>query len=188
MDAADYDPLYLQGIEHFNVCDFFESHEVVGRAVDRLPRPLAQVLSGADPGGRGLAPLRQRQHPRGKEAILELPGIPRPVPSGASRVWTSTSSSAQLNGLLHRSDGQHGRVSQDRDRSRADPRNPPGGRTFVAGHHVYGCPSSPGSSGRDSSADRRRDVRDAGEDRSRRGEDAPSWEDEPGTGMPRTPK
>ncbi len=24
----DYDPLYLKGIEHFNACDFFESHEV----------------------------------------------------------------------------------------------------------------------------------------------------------------
>jgi len=23
-----YDPRYLQGIEHFNVCDFFEAHEV----------------------------------------------------------------------------------------------------------------------------------------------------------------
>lgn len=23
-----YDPLYLQGIEHFNVCDFYEAHEV----------------------------------------------------------------------------------------------------------------------------------------------------------------
>lgn len=28
MNSADYDPLYLQGIEHFNVCDFFEAHEV----------------------------------------------------------------------------------------------------------------------------------------------------------------
>jgi predicted metal-dependent hydrolase len=28
MDAPDYDPLYLQGIEHFNACDFYESHEV----------------------------------------------------------------------------------------------------------------------------------------------------------------
>lgn len=27
-DAPDYDPLYIQGIEHFNACDFFESHEV----------------------------------------------------------------------------------------------------------------------------------------------------------------
>jgi predicted metal-dependent hydrolase len=31
MDAAtaenQYDPLYLEGIEHFNKCDFFESHE-----------------------------------------------------------------------------------------------------------------------------------------------------------------
>lgn len=27
METADYDPLYLEGIEHFNVCDFFESHE-----------------------------------------------------------------------------------------------------------------------------------------------------------------
>jgi predicted metal-dependent hydrolase len=28
METAEYDPLYLQGIEHFNVCDFYESHEV----------------------------------------------------------------------------------------------------------------------------------------------------------------
>ena len=27
-DSPSYDPLYLQGIEHFNVCDFFEAHEV----------------------------------------------------------------------------------------------------------------------------------------------------------------
>jgi hypothetical protein len=28
MDTAEYDPLYLRGIAHFNACDFFESHEV----------------------------------------------------------------------------------------------------------------------------------------------------------------
>jgi predicted metal-dependent hydrolase len=28
MDEAAYDALYRQGIEHFNACDFFESHEV----------------------------------------------------------------------------------------------------------------------------------------------------------------
>ncbi len=28
METADYSPLYLQGIEYFNSCDFFESHEV----------------------------------------------------------------------------------------------------------------------------------------------------------------
>jgi uncharacterized protein len=28
MDDDVYDPLYLKGIEHFNECDFFESHEV----------------------------------------------------------------------------------------------------------------------------------------------------------------
>jgi hypothetical protein len=27
MPTADYDPLYLEGIRHFNACDFFESHE-----------------------------------------------------------------------------------------------------------------------------------------------------------------
>jgi predicted metal-dependent hydrolase len=27
-DGADYDPRYLEGIEHFNKCDFFESHEL----------------------------------------------------------------------------------------------------------------------------------------------------------------
>jgi len=26
--AADYDPLYLQGIAYFNACEFFEAHEV----------------------------------------------------------------------------------------------------------------------------------------------------------------
>jgi predicted metal-dependent hydrolase len=28
MDLATYDPLYLQGIEYFNACEFFEAHEV----------------------------------------------------------------------------------------------------------------------------------------------------------------
>jgi predicted metal-dependent hydrolase len=28
MDQPHYDPLYLQGIQHFNACDFFEAHEV----------------------------------------------------------------------------------------------------------------------------------------------------------------
>lgn len=28
METDDYSPLYLQGIEYFNACDFFESHEV----------------------------------------------------------------------------------------------------------------------------------------------------------------
>lgn len=28
MDTPDYDSLYLKGIEHFNECDFYESHEV----------------------------------------------------------------------------------------------------------------------------------------------------------------
>ena len=28
MADAEYDPLYLRGIEHFNACDFFEAHEV----------------------------------------------------------------------------------------------------------------------------------------------------------------
>ncbi|MBL9084672.1 MAG: DUF309 domain-containing protein [Planctomycetales bacterium] len=27
MDSAEYDPLYLKGIELFNACEFFESHE-----------------------------------------------------------------------------------------------------------------------------------------------------------------
>ena len=28
MAGPEYDPRYLAGIEHFNVCDFFEAHEV----------------------------------------------------------------------------------------------------------------------------------------------------------------
>src|SRR5215216_726083 len=27
-DAAEYHPLYLQSIDYFNACDFFEAHEV----------------------------------------------------------------------------------------------------------------------------------------------------------------
>ena len=27
-DTTEYPPRYLEGIEHFNVCDFYESHEV----------------------------------------------------------------------------------------------------------------------------------------------------------------
>ena len=28
MEESTFDPLYLQGIENFNACDFFEAHEV----------------------------------------------------------------------------------------------------------------------------------------------------------------
>ena len=28
MDPADFDPLYLKGIEYFNECEFYEAHEV----------------------------------------------------------------------------------------------------------------------------------------------------------------
>jgi uncharacterized protein len=28
MEVVDYDPLYLQGVDFFNACEFFESHEV----------------------------------------------------------------------------------------------------------------------------------------------------------------
>ena len=28
MSDSQYDPRYLEGIEHFNTCDFFEAHEV----------------------------------------------------------------------------------------------------------------------------------------------------------------
>jgi predicted metal-dependent hydrolase len=28
MESAEYDRLYLRGIEHFNACDFYEAHEV----------------------------------------------------------------------------------------------------------------------------------------------------------------
>jgi predicted metal-dependent hydrolase len=28
MDDSQHDPRYLQGIEHFNACEFFEAHEV----------------------------------------------------------------------------------------------------------------------------------------------------------------
>jgi predicted metal-dependent hydrolase len=28
MDESEYNPLYLQGIEYFNECDFYEAHEV----------------------------------------------------------------------------------------------------------------------------------------------------------------
>jgi predicted metal-dependent hydrolase len=28
VEVPEYEPLYLKGIEHFNACDFFESHEV----------------------------------------------------------------------------------------------------------------------------------------------------------------
>jgi len=28
MPATEYDPRYLEGIEHFNRCDFYEAHEV----------------------------------------------------------------------------------------------------------------------------------------------------------------
>jgi predicted metal-dependent hydrolase len=41
-----YDPLYLQGIEHFNVCDFFEAHEVWEELWTDYQGPLRKFYQG----------------------------------------------------------------------------------------------------------------------------------------------
>ena len=53
MDAPDYHPYYLQGIEHFNECDFYEAHEVwedLWRATTGPDRILYQGLIQAAVG------------------------------------------------------------------------------------------------------------------------------------------
>ena len=41
-----YDPLYLRGIEHFNVCDFFEAHEVWEELWTDYQGPLRKFYQG----------------------------------------------------------------------------------------------------------------------------------------------
>jgi predicted metal-dependent hydrolase len=41
-----YDPHYLQGIEHFNVCDFFEAHEVWEELWTDYQGPLRKFYQG----------------------------------------------------------------------------------------------------------------------------------------------
>jgi uncharacterized protein len=41
-----YDPLYLAGIEHFNVCDFFEAHEVWEELWTDYQGPLRKFYQG----------------------------------------------------------------------------------------------------------------------------------------------
>ena len=84
MDEAGYDPLYLEGIEHFNVCDFYESHEVWEALWTEYRGRFAKVLPGADPGGGRLISFRQRQHSRGEEVVHQHPRLLGAVSAAAS--------------------------------------------------------------------------------------------------------
>lgn len=46
MDGEEYHPLYLQGIEYFNVCDFFESHEAWEELWTEYQGPSRKFLQG----------------------------------------------------------------------------------------------------------------------------------------------
>ena len=64
-ESTSYDPLYLKGIEYFNVCDFFEAHETWEELWTEYRGPARQVLPRIDPGSRRAAPLWQWKHPWG---------------------------------------------------------------------------------------------------------------------------
>ena len=46
MEPADYDPLYLEGIAHFNACDFFEAHESWEALWTEYQGPLRKFYQG----------------------------------------------------------------------------------------------------------------------------------------------
>jgi uncharacterized protein len=46
MESADYDPHYLEGIAHFNACDFFEAHESWEELWTEYQGPLRKFYQG----------------------------------------------------------------------------------------------------------------------------------------------
>ncbi|HEY2839707.1 MAG TPA: DUF309 domain-containing protein [Pirellulales bacterium] len=46
MEPSAYDPLYLEGIEHFNACDFFEAHESWEELWTEYQGPLRKFYQG----------------------------------------------------------------------------------------------------------------------------------------------
>jgi hypothetical protein len=46
VNESDYDPLYLKGIEHFNACDFYESHEVWEELWTQFQGPSRKFFQG----------------------------------------------------------------------------------------------------------------------------------------------
>ena len=46
MESTDYDPLYLEGIAHFNACDFFEAHESWEELWTEYQGPLRKFYQG----------------------------------------------------------------------------------------------------------------------------------------------
>jgi len=46
MEPNDYDPHYLEGIEHFNACDFFEAHESWEELWTEYQGPLRKFYQG----------------------------------------------------------------------------------------------------------------------------------------------
>ena len=46
MEPSEYDPLYLEGIAHFNACDFFEAHESWEELWTEYQGPLRKFYQG----------------------------------------------------------------------------------------------------------------------------------------------
>ena len=73
---GEYSPLYLQGIEHFNVCDFYESHEVWEELWANYQGPSRKFYQGLIQAAVALASFRQWQHPRRRQAVLQHARLP----------------------------------------------------------------------------------------------------------------
>ncbi len=138
---AKYDPLYLAGIEHFNVCDFFEAHETWEELWTDYQGPARKFYQGLIQVAVALHHFGNGNIRGAKKLYLSssayLAALPARLPG-----TRSGKTARRIRALLYRSARQPGTVSQNRHRSRADSRNPPqsaAGRLRRAGEPWNRC-------------------------------------------------
>ncbi len=68
-DVAAYPPLYLKGIECFNECDFYESHEVWEELWTEYRGPSRKFYQGLIQAAVALLSLWKWQYPGSEKAL-----------------------------------------------------------------------------------------------------------------------
>ena len=115
----------LQGIEHFNVCDFYESHEVWEDLWADYQGPARKFYQGLIQVAVALHHFGNGNIRGARKLFLTAATLSRSLspPGTGARPGKI---SGRVPALLRRRDGQPGGISPDRHRSRVDSRNPSG--------------------------------------------------------------
>ncbi len=134
-DGTEYSPLYLAGIEHFNVCDFFESHEVWEELWTDYQGPSRKFYQGLIQAAVALHHFGNGNIRGARKLYFSTRGYLEPYLPHHQGLDLEQFL-ARIRTVLCRGDRQRGGVSRDRDRARLIPEihlDPPPAALSVSG-------------------------------------------------------